>query len=55
MHRPLICTEEEKTIELGMQKEGNDLLIAAEEAAREYAQSLTDIDRTNLWDWTSQE
>ena len=36
--------------ERGMQKEENDLLIAAVEAAREYAQRLADINRTILLD-----
>ena len=36
--------------ELGMHREEHDMLIAAVEAAREYAQGVAEINRTILWD-----
>ena len=50
--RPLSCTK--KTNNSGMQKEEHDLLMAAVEAAREYPQSLTEINHPRWAWWISQ-
>ena len=45
-----LCNRGENLNELIMHREGNDLLIAGVEGARDYAQSLKGLTRTILWD-----
>ena len=51
MHTAIeLCKRGQDLNELGMQKEEYDVLIAAVEAAREYAQRQTASNTTILWD-----
>ena len=50
LHRAIVLYKREKDLNEDRQKEENDKLIAAVKAARENAQSLTETNRSVLWD-----